>query len=213
MRAMRRNAAVRPVFVLGRPPAPGTPVIADELRPGTPGPTRCPAAPLLAGSLRRLGVPAGRGLLAYDDECGDHRSLGFLVSWVDGPGTAIGLGAAAHAEEPDALAAAAQVVREWTAVLRPRNLLVLDRPEPVDLLLALDPATLSPCQRRGVPAHLLRSVEELRPEWLAGVGTVGLLVHPDTDRGLLTGVARAIGGLGPTKVVRRTGLVTAKESA
>ncbi|MBP2478561.1 hypothetical protein JOF53_007433 [Crossiella equi] len=208
MKAMYRNSAFRPVFVqTGGQTGSRVPVVADGLRTGPDGIAHCPAAPLLAGSLRRRGLAAGRGLLAFDDECGDHRSLGFTVSWVDARGRAIGLGAAASAEDPEALASAAQVVREWSAVLRPRRILVLARPEPVDLLLALDPATLAPCTRRGGPARLLRAAGDLRAEWLAEVGTVGLLTHPDTERRLLTGVVAAIGGLGPTTVVDRVGAV------
>ncbi|MBB4678393.1 hypothetical protein [Crossiella cryophila] len=172
-------------------------MIAEGLRTDG-GLAPCPAAPLLAGSLRRLGLSAGRGLLTYDDECGDHRSLGFTASWVDDRGRPVGLGAAANADDPATLAATAAVVREWSAALRPRRVLLLDRPEPVDLLLVLDPAALTPY--RDVPAHLVRSAGQVRADWLAEAGTVGLLLHRDTRRQLLTGVLAAIGGLGPTRV-------------
>ncbi|MCO1581669.1 hypothetical protein M8C13_38565 [Crossiella sp. SN42] len=196
MSSLRHSSAFRPVSVVSQALERG-PVIAAGLRTGG-GLAPCPAAPLLAGSLRRLGLTAGQGLLTYDDECGDHRCLGFTASWVDDRGRPAGLGAAADADHPATLAATAAVVREWSAALRPRRILLLDRPRPVDLLLVLDPAALAPY--RDVPAHLVRAAGQVRADWLAEAGTVGLLLHRDTRRRLLTGVIAAIGGLGPTRV-------------
>ncbi|GAA2777769.1 hypothetical protein [Crossiella cryophila] len=204
MTALRHNTEFAPVLALHDTRAP---MVADELRARHLGVTPCPAAPLLAASLRRRGVTSRRGPLAFDQGCGDHRALGFAVSWVDGRGRRVGLGAAANADDPRTLAAAARVVREFSAVLGPRTVLLLAEPEPVDLLLALDPATVAPCRRQGRPAQWLRRVTDLRPEWLAGVRTLGVLTHPDTERRLVTQVVSAIHGLGPATVIDRGGAV------
>ncbi|MBP2479238.1 hypothetical protein JOF53_008110 [Crossiella equi] len=193
MIGLRRDAAFSPVLVVTSGGY-RNPVVADQLLTGD-GVAPCPAAPLLAATLCRRGVACARGLLSFDDRCGDQRALGFTVSWVDGRGRRVGLGAAASADDPHAVETTARVVREWSAVLRPRRIVLLREPAPVDLLLALDPATA------GEGVRMLSAPGDLRPEWLAGAGTVGLLTHPDTRRRLLTGVVNVINGLGPATVV------------
>ncbi|GAA4953858.1 hypothetical protein GCM10023224_43740 [Streptomonospora halophila] len=58
-------------------------------------------------------------------------------------------------------------------------------------------------QRRGVPAHLVDDTGEIRPEWLAGVRTVGLTAGASAPPGLVDEVVAALGGLGPVTVHER----------
>ncbi|MDT0303024.1 4-hydroxy-3-methylbut-2-enyl diphosphate reductase [Streptomonospora wellingtoniae] len=58
-------------------------------------------------------------------------------------------------------------------------------------------------ERRGTPAHLVDDTGEIRPEWLAGVYTVGLTAGASAPPGLVEEVITALGGLGPVTVHER----------
>ncbi|WP_283133158.1 4-hydroxy-3-methylbut-2-enyl diphosphate reductase [Rhizohabitans arisaemae] len=57
--------------------------------------------------------------------------------------------------------------------------------------------------RRGVPAHLIDDTGDIRPEWLAGVDSVGLTAGASAPPYLVAEVVHALGGLGPVTVVER----------
>ncbi|KII00311.1 hypothetical protein LP52_01725 [Streptomonospora alba] len=54
--------------------------------------------------------------------------------------------------------------------------------------------------RRGTAAHLIDDTRDLRPEWLAGVRTIGLTAGASAPPGLVEAVIRVLGGLGPVTV-------------
>jgi 4-hydroxy-3-methylbut-2-en-1-yl diphosphate reductase len=54
-----------------------------------------------------------------------------------------------------------------------------------------------------VPVHVVRSVGELRPQWLAGAAVVGLTAGISARPGLVGEIAAALSGLGPLAVAER----------
>ncbi len=119
------------------------------------GLVNCPAAPLLAASLRRgqsdasgRHIRLGEMVLTAADsqpgepvtagnhrtesgpgECGVHpqeNTVLVMASYLDRTGRAAGFGAAARTDDGAAVAACAELVRRWAAVLRSRRLLVAD---------------------------------------------------------------------------------------
>ena len=59
-------------------------------------------------------------------------------------------------------------------------------------------------ERGGTPAHLIDSPGDIRPEWLAGAGTVGLTAGASAPPSLVDAVVAALGGLGPVDVAEHT---------
>ncbi|GAB3503405.1 4-hydroxy-3-methylbut-2-enyl diphosphate reductase [Amycolatopsis cihanbeyliensis] len=55
-------------------------------------------------------------------------------------------------------------------------------------------------QRQGTPARLIDDAGDIRPEWLAGVGTVGLTAGASAPESLVDDVIAALGELGPVTV-------------
>jgi 4-hydroxy-3-methylbut-2-enyl diphosphate reductase len=55
-------------------------------------------------------------------------------------------------------------------------------------------------ERGGTPAHLIDDVTDIRPEWLAGAGTIGLTAGASAPPNLIQEIVRALGGLGPLDV-------------
>ncbi|MDF5758543.1 4-hydroxy-3-methylbut-2-enyl diphosphate reductase [Spongiactinospora sp. TRM90649] len=99
-------------------PARGTVLVADELI--IPGGTAvaCPAADVVAGELRRKGVPAVRGPLASGD------GLDFLAVTLSGAGGPSGLGVGAVRGDHDTWPAARDALGACLAVVRPRRVLL-----------------------------------------------------------------------------------------
>jgi 4-hydroxy-3-methylbut-2-enyl diphosphate reductase len=58
-------------------------------------------------------------------------------------------------------------------------------------------------RRCGTPAHLIDDAGDIRPEWLAGAGVVGLTAGASAPPHLVEGVIAALGGLGPVTVTER----------
>ncbi|PRY00581.1 4-hydroxy-3-methylbut-2-enyl diphosphate reductase [Allonocardiopsis opalescens] len=64
-------------------------------------------------------------------------------------------------------------------------------------------------QRRGTAAHLIEDAAAIRPDWLAGVRTVGLTAGASAPPRLVEEVIAILGGLGPVRAVERE---TARET-
>jgi 4-hydroxy-3-methylbut-2-enyl diphosphate reductase len=58
-------------------------------------------------------------------------------------------------------------------------------------------------QRGGTRAHLIDGPTDIRPSWLAGVGTIGLTAGASAPPELVEAVVAALGGLGPLAVEER----------
>jgi 4-hydroxy-3-methylbut-2-enyl diphosphate reductase len=58
-------------------------------------------------------------------------------------------------------------------------------------------------ERAGTPAQLIDDARDIRPEWLAGAGVVGLTAGASAPPRLVDAVIKTIGGLGPVTVEER----------
>ncbi|KAA9149067.1 4-hydroxy-3-methylbut-2-enyl diphosphate reductase [Amycolatopsis acidicola] len=58
-------------------------------------------------------------------------------------------------------------------------------------------------RREGTAAHLVDDAHDIRPEWLAGAGVVGLTAGASAPPRLVDAVITALGGLGPVTVEER----------
>ncbi|MFF2523924.1 hypothetical protein [Streptomyces liangshanensis] len=101
------------------------------------GPVRCPAAPLVAAELERLGYPTGPGALVLGPPvlspprrggaAGSGPAAVFAATYVDVDGTVAGVAVAGGPDlGADALEAAERSVREWAALFRTRRVLVAE---------------------------------------------------------------------------------------
>lgn len=79
-----------------------------------------------------------------------------------------------------------------------------------DLVLVLGSANSSNsvrlvelARRQGTPAHLIDSVEDIRPEWLDGVRVVGLTAGASAPPQLFDAVVGTLSALGPTTIAER----------
>jgi 4-hydroxy-3-methylbut-2-en-1-yl diphosphate reductase len=61
------------------------------------------------------------------------------------------------------------------------------------------------CELRGVPAYLIDRAEDIRPEWVAGVGVVGVTAGASAPEVLVQAVVAHLRGLGGVEVVERPG--------
>ena len=100
--------------------APGTVLVADELvasgRPAVP----CPAAPLVAGELRRRGLATAGGALSITGEPPAAPGAPALAALLPAGGGDAGLGVAADAGDPPAVAAARDALAAWLGAAGPR---------------------------------------------------------------------------------------------
>jgi (E)-4-hydroxy-3-methyl-but-2-enyl pyrophosphate reductase len=109
----------------------------DPLR----GPVPCPAAPLIAGSLRRRGLRCVLGPVHRLDEAGGIAGAAVYLAICDQrDGSVAGLGAAAAGADRRAAAAAMAAVEEWAAVTGSRRLVLAGRPWCGGALRALEAA-------------------------------------------------------------------------
>ncbi len=109
----------------------------DPLR----GPVPCPAAPLIAGSLRRRGLRCVLGPVHRLDEAGGIAGAAVYLAICDQrDGSVAGLGAAAAGADRRAAAAAMAAVEEWAAVTGTRRLVLAGRPWCGGALRALEAA-------------------------------------------------------------------------
>lgn len=101
------------------------------------GPVRCPAAPLVAAELERLGHPTGLGALLLGPPvvrpprrggaAGSGSAVVFAATYVDVDGTVAGVAVAGGPDlGADVLEAAERSVREWAALFRTRRVLVAE---------------------------------------------------------------------------------------
>lgn len=124
------RSVVREFQAPGTSVEPGGVLLPTEIGDPVRGVLRCPAAPLIGGSLRRKGR---RVSYAPVPRCDDpsHDSDGavvFAVTCQQADGTGAGLAAAASPSDRLAVAAARSAVAEWAAVLGTRRLLAAASP-------------------------------------------------------------------------------------
>jgi 4-hydroxy-3-methylbut-2-enyl diphosphate reductase len=99
---------------------PGEVLVVSSFTHPVRGVVRCPAAPVAAGAMRAAGLRPRHGPAPTAGGGGTLHS----VSYLDPSGWAVGLGVAAHRDDPHALRMAEAVVREWAAVMRTRRVLI-----------------------------------------------------------------------------------------
>jgi 4-hydroxy-3-methylbut-2-enyl diphosphate reductase len=105
------------------------------------GPLPCPAAPLVAGSLRRKGLRYALGPVhRLDDAPGAPGAAVYLATCGQRDGSVAGLAAASAPDDRRAAAAAMAAVEEWAAVTGTRQLLLAARPWCGGALRALEAA-------------------------------------------------------------------------
>jgi 4-hydroxy-3-methylbut-2-en-1-yl diphosphate reductase len=105
------------------------------------GPLPCPAAPLVAGSLRRKGLRYALGPVhRLDDAPGAAGAAVYLATCGQRDGSVAGLAAASAPDDRRAAAAARAAVAEWAAVTGTRQLLLAARPWCGGALRALEAA-------------------------------------------------------------------------
>lgn len=106
------------------------------------GPLPCPAAPLIAGSLRRKGLRCALAPVPRLEDAGSDAggAVVFLATCGQRDGSTAALGAAASPDDRLAAAAATAAVAEWAAVTGTRRLLLAGRPWCGGALRALEAA-------------------------------------------------------------------------
>jgi 4-hydroxy-3-methylbut-2-en-1-yl diphosphate reductase len=107
----------------------GEVVVADGFVHPVRGPVATPAAPLVAGQLRRLGLTVRHAALPSPAQVvgivGSTSAAALhAVSYLDGDGAAVGFGVQVGAGQAATEAAVRGVLAEWSDVLRTRRLLV-----------------------------------------------------------------------------------------
>jgi 4-hydroxy-3-methylbut-2-enyl diphosphate reductase len=106
------------------------------------GPLPCPAAPLVAGSLRRKGLRYALGPVhRLDDAPGARGAAVYLATCGQRDGSVAGLAAASAPDDRRAAAAAMAAVEEWAAVTGTRQLLLAASPWCGGALRALEAAS------------------------------------------------------------------------
>ena len=125
-----RRFAVREFQAPGLDARPGEILVPTEIGDPVRGPLKCPAAPFVAGTLRRKGRPV-RFItvpqfqdLQYD---GDGAAL-FVATCQQGESATVALAAAASPADRLAVTVARSAVEEWAAVLATRRLLLAAGP-------------------------------------------------------------------------------------
>ncbi|PWV73874.1 4-hydroxy-3-methylbut-2-enyl diphosphate reductase [Prauserella marina] len=122
--------AAQSIIAANRPGRPRADVVlvADELLTTGGPPTPCPAAVLLAGELRRQGVPLARGRLRLDSAARETHDGLTLCAVLPGGGGPAGLGVAAADDEGNLgshmVTAAASAMASCLAAARPRTVLL-----------------------------------------------------------------------------------------
>ncbi|CCH30650.1 hypothetical protein ABZ816_00100 [Actinosynnema sp. NPDC047251] len=123
---MRRTLRVESLNV-GQGQLAGKIVVADWVEHPERGRVRCPAAALLAGSLRRAGLEPVRvehlraeDLSSRDITC--SADVAAVASYVDRDGSALGMAAAVPGGDRRAAALVLGAVRQWAQVLRTRRI-------------------------------------------------------------------------------------------
>ncbi|MFH9115659.1 hypothetical protein [Streptomyces globisporus] len=130
---MNRTMRVERLSVSGV--RPGEIVVATGMAHPERGPVGSPAAPLLAAALGRGEPdPGGRRIRLHPMDgaagaVGTGDAVLVMASYLELDGRAVGLGAAAHADDRAAVDICAELVAQWAGLLRSRRLLVA-APEP-----------------------------------------------------------------------------------
>jgi 4-hydroxy-3-methylbut-2-enyl diphosphate reductase len=163
---------------------PGEIMVATGMAHPERGAVRCPAAPLLAAALRREApYPGWRrvrpGLVSV--ATGADAVL-VMASYLDRTGRATGLGAAARADDPAAVAACGELVAAWAAVLRSRRLLVAGTNPDCAGSLAATEAMLRAARDApaGTPVHVLGQPVAAAGR-LARLAAAGVVVTTELD--------------------------------
>lgn len=138
--------------VSGGPPVPGSPVVATEILNAQGVSVRCSAAPIVWGTLRRLGLDPRLGVLAA---AGDGLSTLLLTSSsAYGRTTAIG----AHPADRAAVAAAGGVLSQVVEASRPRRVLL---PSPRSFCAGVDRAieiVEAVLRKHGPPVYVRKQI-------------------------------------------------------
>jgi 4-hydroxy-3-methylbut-2-enyl diphosphate reductase len=123
------RSAVREIQVSGISVQRGEVLVPTQIGDPVHGLLACPAAPLVAGSLRaRTGQVRLAGLPRCDDESGEFDALLFLVTCPQQDGSTAAIAAAAAPGDARCAAFARSVVEEWAAVCASRTLLMGSSP-------------------------------------------------------------------------------------
>lgn len=148
----------------------------------------CPAAPLLTAALER-GEPGSDGcrvrLSPLAVRCGTARpddAVLVMASYLDRAGQAAGFGAAALAGDRAAVAACAELVSRWAAVLRSRRLLVADAdPDCAGARTAIDVILRAAADARaGAPVYVVGQPVAAAGQ-LARLDAAGVRIASDLD--------------------------------
>ena len=118
---MNRSVERKQLRAIGAEP--GVLVVGSFVHPER-GPVASPAAPLVAGQLRRAGWQVREQPITRDTGDAPADSVLFAVTYLDRSGGVVGFAVCAHRDDHAATAEAANAVGTWRAVLRTRRLLL-----------------------------------------------------------------------------------------
>ena len=141
----------------------------------------CPAAPLVAGSLRARGRAVRVGdLPGGTTEDGDARL--YLVTCPREDGGTVALAAAAAPGDGLSAAAARAAVEEWAAVCANRSLLLAGTPWCSGALHAASAARQAAAEHQGTGRHVyVLTPAAMPPETMAALGDLGAIVTDSLD--------------------------------
>ncbi len=173
-----RRFAVREFQAPGLDARPGEILVPTEIGDPVRGPLKCPAAPFVAGTLRRKVRPV-RFVTAPQFQDLQYDSDGaalFMATCQQREGTTVALAAAASPADRLAVAVARSAVEEWAAVLATRRLLLAAGPwcEGAQRALATAEQAVSAAEGQGRSVHVygqLAATEQAATA-LAGRGVI-----------------------------------------
>lgn len=124
------RSVVRELQAPGISVEPGEVLVPTEIGDPVRGALRCPAAPLIGGTLQRKGRPVSYAPVPRCDDP-SHDSDGavlFVTTCQQADGTTVALAAAASPDDRLAIGAARSAVEEWAAVVGTRRLMTAASP-------------------------------------------------------------------------------------
>jgi 4-hydroxy-3-methylbut-2-enyl diphosphate reductase len=124
------RSTVQEFLASGTHVSPGEVLIPTEVGDPVRGPLRCPAAPLVGGTLERKGKRVGYGPVGHCADPADDNggAIMFVATCAQRDGSTAAVAAAASPADRVAVAAARMAVEEWSAVLGTRRLLAAGSP-------------------------------------------------------------------------------------
>ncbi|HTP15097.1 MAG TPA: 4-hydroxy-3-methylbut-2-enyl diphosphate reductase [Streptosporangiaceae bacterium] len=172
------RSVVREFQAPGLTAQPGEVLVPTEVGDPVRGLLHCPAAPLVAGSLRRKGRPVRLAAVprSQDPQDDDDGAVLFAVKCRQHQGPVTVLAAAASPADRLAVAAARSAVEEWTAALGTRRLLTGAAPwcDGANRALGTAEKAVADAEVRGRGVHILGqfAAPEQAASELAGRGAV-----------------------------------------